>query len=89
FSMDMIGYAYEETIRNTGKYTYTYIDKILAKWHEAGYQTPEQAAAAPKGENKPTRRTTRKPAANNPRKSAAANDAMDLAWKIVQGDEEA
>lgn len=89
FGMDMIGYAYEETVRNTGKYTYTYIDKILAKWHEAGYQTPEQAAAAPKSENKPTRRTTRKPAANNPRKSAAANDAMDLAWKIVQGDEEA
>ena len=88
YGLDMIGLAYEETIRNTGKYTYTYIDKILVKWHEAGYKTPDQAAAAPKPEQKTPRRTpARKTAANNPRKAAAANDAMDLAWEIARGDD--
>lgn len=88
YGLDMIGLAYEETIRNTGKYTYTYIDKILVKWHEAGYKTPEQATAAPKPEQPPRRRTpTRKSAANNPRKAAVANDAMDLAWEIARGDD--
>ncbi len=86
FGMDMIGYAYDETVRNTGKYTYAYIDKILAKWHDAGYKTPEQAASAPKPEQK-TARKPRKAPTNHPRKSAAANDAMDLAWEIARGDD--
>ncbi|MBO5248190.1 MAG: DnaD domain protein [Clostridia bacterium] len=87
YELDMIGLAYEETIKNTGKYTYTYIDKILVKWHEAGYKTPEQAQAAPKPEQKTQKRTqTRRTTPNNPKKSTAANDALDLAWEIAGGD---
>ena len=85
FSSDMVGAAYEETVRNTGKYTYTYMDKILTKWHEAGYTTPEQTAAAPKpAAKKPATRRT----ANNPKKPAVNSDAMDLAWQIATGNDE-
>ncbi len=88
FGMDMISLAYDEMIKHSGKYTYTYLDKVLSNWHDAGYKTPEQAAAAPKREQKTARRTaTRKPANNNPRKSVTANDAMDLAWEIARGDD--
>lgn len=88
YDLDMIGLAYEETVKNTGKYTYTYIDKILVKWHDAGYKTPDEASAAPKPEQKPQRRTpARRTTANNPRKAAAANDALDLAWEIAGGDD--
>ena len=88
YDLDMIGLAYEETVKNTGKYTYLYMDKILSQWSLAGYQTPEQAQAAPKPEQKPGKRPARRSAPNNPRKSAAANDAMDLAWEIAGGNEE-
>lgn len=89
YDLDMIGFAYEETVKNTGKYTYTYLDKILAKWHEAGYKTPEDAMAAPKPEQKAGKRTARRTTAQNPRKAAPkANDAMDLAWEIAGGDED-
>jgi len=88
YDLEMIGLAYEETVKNTGKYTYPYMDKILSQWSLAGYQTPEQVQAAPKPEQKPGKRPARRSAPNNPRKSAAANDAMDLAWEIAGGNEE-
>ena len=89
YDLDMIGLAYEETVKNTGKYTYTYIDKILIKWHDAGYKTPADAQSAPKPEQKSQRRTpTRRTAVNNPRKSATSNDALDLAWEIAGGDDD-
>lgn len=89
YELDMIGLAYEETVKNTGKYTYTYIDKILTKWHDAGYKTPDEASAAPKPEQKPARRTAvRRTAVNNPRKTAASNDALNLAWEIAGGEDE-
>ncbi len=88
YGLDVIGFAYEETVKNTGKYTYTYIDKILTRWYDAGYKTLEEAKAAPKPEQKSGKRTpARRSTANNPRKAAAANDAMDLAWEIAGGDE--
>lgn len=86
FELDMIGAAYEETVKLTGKYSYPYLEKILAKWHEAGFKTPEQATAAPKPAPK---KTGRRPSANNPKKTTQANnDAMDLAWEIAGGNEE-
>ncbi len=86
FELDMIGLAYEETVKNTGKYTYTYIDRILATWHDSGIKTPEQAQTAPKPAPK-TKRTSR-PAPNNARKTTGGgNDAMDMAWEIAGGND--
>ncbi len=88
YGLDMVGLAYEETVKNTGKYTYTYLDKILIKWHEAGFKTPEEVAAAPKPQQKQQKRTpARRMTANNPRRTTEANDALDLAWEIAGGDD--
>ncbi|MBO5222098.1 MAG: DnaD domain protein [Clostridia bacterium] len=88
YELNMIGAAYEEAIKNAGKYTYTYIDKVLTNWHAAGYKTPEEALAAPKPEQKTAKKSTRRPAANNPRKSATSAEAMDLGWEIIAGNDE-
>ncbi len=88
YELDMIGAAYEEAIKNAGKYTYTYIDKVLTNWHAAGYKTPEEALAAPKPEQKTAKKSTRRPAANNPRKSTTSAEAMDLGWEIIAGNDE-
>lgn len=88
YDLDMIGAAYEEAVKHSGKYTYTYIDKVLANWFAAGYKTPEQAAQAPKPEAAP-KKTARRPSPNNPRKPAAASgEGLDLGWEILSGNDE-
>lgn len=88
YELDMIGLAYEETVKNTGKYAYTYLDKILSKWNESGFRTPADVQNSPKPDPKPAKKTARAPRVNNPRKpSAANNDAMDLAWEIAGGND--
>ena len=87
FDLDMVGAAYEETIKNAGKYTYTYLDKVLANWHSAGYKTPAdiQQASAPK----PTKKANRRPAPNNPRKTApSAGEGLNLGWEILSGNDD-
>ena len=88
FDLDMIGAAYEETVKNTGKYTYAYVDKILTNWHSAGFTTVEQALAAPKPAA-PEKKSRRAPAPNNPRKtSSSEKETLDLGWEIIAGSEE-
>lgn len=43
FAQDAIAYAYERTCLNTGGMNWAYMNKILTRWHEAGYRTAEQA----------------------------------------------
>ncbi len=45
YSADMIFYAYEECIDNTGKMSMPYMDKIISGWHKAGVKTPADIAA--------------------------------------------
>ena len=42
-NVDVISYAYDITVTNTGKFSVKYMDKILAQWHEEGVKTPEDA----------------------------------------------
>lgn len=42
-SVDVITYAYDITVTNTGKFSVKYMDKILGQWHEEGVKTPEEA----------------------------------------------
>ncbi|MGN0448148.1 MAG: DnaD domain protein [Acutalibacteraceae bacterium] len=41
FDADMIFFAYEETIDNTGKINFDYMDKVLLNWYRNGVKTPE------------------------------------------------
>lgn len=57
FAQDAIAYAYERTCLNTGGMNWNYMNKILTRWHEAGYRIAEQAKAgdAQKGQKKAPR----------------------------------
>ena len=50
FDMDTIALAYDRTCVNTGGLNWAYMNKILARWHEAGLLTVEQVEM---GDRKP------------------------------------
>lgn len=41
FNADMIYFAYEEAIDNTGKASFEYIDKVLSNWYKNSVKTPQ------------------------------------------------
>ncbi len=43
FSEEMIKEAYEKSVLNTGKYTFSYMKKIVTNWHEKGVTNLENA----------------------------------------------
>lgn len=66
--------AYDRTIVNTGKLSWTYMDGIMNRWHAAGIHTPEEIAArdtwhAP---------TPGKPSAGKPAASVTEDDLERL-----------
>ena len=51
FSDKVLALAYERTCLNTGGLSWAYMNKILLRWQEAGFTTPEQILS---GDKKPT-----------------------------------
>lgn len=47
-SFELILKAYEEMAERTGKLSFSYMDKILRRWHSEGLRTPEAVDAAQK-----------------------------------------
>ncbi len=45
-SDEMIEYAFTVMAEHTGSYKFTYLSKVLQRWHEEGYRTPEEVKAA-------------------------------------------
>jgi len=41
YDLEMIGLAYELTVKNTGKVAFAYTNRILQNWHEKGYRTAD------------------------------------------------
>lgn len=41
YNADMIYFAYEEAIDNTGKISFEYMDKVLSNWHKNAVKTPQ------------------------------------------------
>ena len=54
FENEVISMAYERTCLNTGSMNWPYMNKILLRWHQAGYRTAQQVRAgdAAKGSKK-------------------------------------
>lgn len=88
FDMTMIKTAYDEMIRSAGKYSYTYIDKILTSWHEAGYTDPKQALEAPKPKGLRTGRKSASAATIKKAPEKTETEAMDLAWEIAKNEKD-
>ena len=53
FPMEVIALAYERTCLNTGGMNWPYLNKILTRWKDAGFQTVEQILS---GDKKPTKK---------------------------------
>lgn len=51
FEMEAISIAYDRTCVNTGNMSWTYMNRILTRWHEAGIHTVEQVKSK---DQKPT-----------------------------------
>ena len=49
FDEAMLRLAYDQCVDRIGKVNFTYVNKVLARWHDAGIQTPQDVA---KEENK-------------------------------------
>ncbi len=56
-SVELIAYAYDITVVNTGKLSIKYMDKILADWYANGIKTPKQATEY-KNSRKSAQKTT-------------------------------
>lgn len=48
FSDELIALAYERTVFQKGAMNWSYMNKILLNWHQAGFRTPEQVKAGDK-----------------------------------------
>ncbi len=57
FSPELIRYAYEICVDAKGKYIPKYVDSVLARWHNGGIETMEQAQADQLKGKKNTRKT--------------------------------
>lgn len=55
FSDELIALAYERTVFQKGAMNWSYMNRILLNWHQAGFRTPEQVKAGdkPAKQNKP------------------------------------
>ena len=46
YSTAIVSEAYDICVMNTGDLSFSYMDKIISSWHEAGYKTVEECRAA-------------------------------------------
>lgn len=67
--LDMVTYANEITVNNTGKISFAYINKILESWSEKGFKTLEEAKAENSG---------KRPGQGNKNKIHFENDSFDV-----------
>ncbi len=77
FDKTMILEAYDRTVKNTGKFTITYMDKILTSWNEGGYKTPADIPTDVATKSKPT--TQRKTKVDAMAAEAASWDIIEKA----------
>lgn len=70
FSTEMIILAYEETVEKIGKQSFSYTDKILTTWFNAGYKTPDDVEAG-----RAAMASAKAPAKKAPKKNSDTSDA--------------
>ena len=46
YARDLIHYAYEKTIENTGKLSFEYVDKVLTSWNDSGFCSSDDVKRA-------------------------------------------
>lgn len=66
FSDELISLAYERTVFQKGSMNWSYMNKILLNWHQAGFRTPEQVKAGDKPAKQSAPKAARKQADYQP-----------------------
>ena len=83
YGCDIIAEAFNATVRATGKYSYQYMDKIIATWFKQGVKTVEDAQKA-SGETKPkAKRATKR---FEPTNTTDTVSAIETTWAIIDGE---
>ncbi|MDR0294263.1 MAG: DnaD domain protein [Oscillospiraceae bacterium] len=77
-TVEAIALAYDKTVVNTGRLAWGYCDKILRRWHENGWHTPEEIERYDK---RPA-----SPAPKNAREAAGSVDRARQALRRVKGE---
>lgn len=57
-SYDMIMKAYDVTVENTGKISFSYMGKVLNAWHNSGYKKPSDVDSAAKAKSDAAKKGT-------------------------------
>lgn len=67
YNADMIYFAYEESVDNTGKASFEYMDKVLSGWHKNSVKTPQDIQREKmKWQQQRAKATPKKPAGHKP-----------------------
>lgn len=80
---DVINLAYEASIKNTGKYQYKYMDKVLSAWNKKGYKTAEEIK---NNDEKPTVKTRKKRIKSDNDAEIDTKSSAALSWEILTKD---
>ena len=83
FDGDIINLAYDASVKNTGKYQYKYMDKILSTWKEKGYKTPEEIR---EGDERPAVKPRKKRAKADNDAEIDTKSSAALSWEILTKD---
>lgn len=62
FDFDVIKYAYDITVENTGKYTWKYMERVIQNWIDAGYKNESEIRAAAEAYNTKNKKSSGKKA---------------------------
>ena len=76
FPQEMLVLAYEETLKNAGKASFPYMDKVLAAWKSKGVDTPEKAAERERQYREDALAKAAERQTAKPRPSAKKNDPL-------------
>jgi len=81
YNTELLFFAYELSIKNSGKYSYKYMETTIDRWHELGVKT--LAEAKKEAEEFSSSKTVKKKSTRSPRKSLAVTEAMEDSWTII------
>ncbi len=86
YGADMVRIAYDQTVRLTGKYSYQYMDKIIAGWAAKGIKNVAEAekdTASPAKNSRPAAASGKKKRYDSKIVIDSAQ-TEDLSWKILK-----
>jgi len=83
YGSEIISEAFNATVRATGKYSYQYMDKIIANWFKQGVKTVEEAQRASEDTKPKSKRPSKR---FEPTNTTDTVKAIETTWDIIDGE---